>query len=271
MNPDITTVCRLLEQDPLANLVTLKMVNRFPNSMIFEFHEDTDGWALLSLLDAQAFEWDRKTYPRCKYVVFINGNSPTGKFQLLTSLPKENLVIKTGDEFLKAHIVQNGKATRVRTFHSFTTGKRFLPRAAGELSNRGIESAVVLIQSSRHDERAWTMFRANGYDDEELDSYFKNGARWFGIESEGQLASACFVFENYKQIWEIGGVFTQTDFRRRGFGRIIVLDALEHLVTSGLVPRYQTTTDNHASLDLARSCGLTEFLQMAHYLLDARC
>ena len=258
MNPDISTVCRLLEQDTLANLVTLKMVNRFPNSMSFKLHEGSDGWALLSILESGASEWDRKTYPDCKYVVFINGNSAAGKIELLASLPKEKLVLKIGDEIVKRQITQNGKATRVRTFHSFTTAKHFSPSQSGP----------GLRRSDSYDERAWAMFRANGYEDEELAMYFRNGAQWFGIESEGELASACFVFQNYQQIWEIGGVFTQSNSRRRGLAQTVVRGALEYLVKSGFVPRYQTTTDNHASLGLARSCGLTEFLQMTHYRLS---
>lgn len=260
MNPDINTVCRLLEEDALSNLVTLKMVHRLPNSMHFELIEGADGWALLSLLDIRDSEWDRKTYPACKYAVFINGNSDARKIQLLASLPKESLVIKTGDEIVQQKIAETGKATKVRTFHSFTTGKPFSQ----------LQSDPGLRQFSSRDERAWAMFRANGYEDAELAQYFENGAQWFGIDSEGKLASACFVFQNYKQIWEIGGVFTQPDFRRRGLAQIVVQGALKHLLASGLVPRYQTTSDNHASLSLAQSCGLTEFLQMAHYLLDAR-
>jgi RimJ/RimL family protein N-acetyltransferase len=260
MNPDISSVCRLLEQDELMNLVTLKMVNRFPNNMSFELREDADGWALLSVLEARASEWDRKTYPDSRYVVFINGNSAVGKIQLLASLPKENLVLKTSDEIVKRQIAQYEKVTNVRTFHSFTAGKEFSPPKADP----------GLCRSDSHDERAWEMFRANGYEDEELAAYFRNGAQWFGVEIEGQLASACFVFQNYKQIWEIGGVFTQTDFRRRGLAQIAVRGALDYLVASSLIPRYQTTTDNHASLGLARTCGLNEFLQMTHYVVPRR-
>ena len=258
MNPDIPTVCRLLEQDTLANLVTLKMVNRFPSSMNFELLEGADGWALLSLLDVRDSEWDRKTYPGCKFVAFINGNSAAGKVQLLASLPKHNLVIKTSDQVVEQAIAETRNATRVRTFHSFTTGKQFSP-----------QSAPGVRQSNAYNERAWTMFRANGYEDQELAQYFQNGAQWFATESQGQLASACLVFPNYKEIWELGGVFTRPEFRRKGFAQIAVLAGLNYLLASGLIPRYQTTGDNHASLCLARSCGLTEFLQMTHYLLAA--
>jgi hypothetical protein len=50
MNPDISTAYRLLEQDALRNLVTLKMLTLHPGCMRFELEQGEDGWALLSLL-----------------------------------------------------------------------------------------------------------------------------------------------------------------------------------------------------------------------------
>jgi ribosomal protein S18 acetylase RimI-like enzyme len=257
MNPDVPAVCRLLEQDPLRNLATLKMLNSYPNSMSFELQQGADGWALLGLLDVRDSEWDRKTYPACKYVAFINGNSPRRKLQLLARLPKENLVLKVADEAVRQRIVQTGNGTKVMTFHSFT---------AGTHSSLG-ESDPKLPRSSAYNPGAWAMFRSNGYEHDELARYFHNGAQWFGIQTEGQLASACFLFQNYKQIWEIAGVYTHPDFRRRGFAKKIVCGALNYLAASGLVPRYQARGDNHPSISLAKACGLTQFLQMDHYLL----
>jgi RimJ/RimL family protein N-acetyltransferase len=106
--------------------------------------------------------------------------------------------------------------------------------------------------------------------DAELAQYFRNGAKWFGIEEGGRLASACFVFENYRQVWEVAGVNAHPDFRRRGLAKRVVEAALVYLVRSGLVPRYQAIWDNQPSLALAKSCGLTEFLRMEHYLVRKR-
>ena len=111
MNPDISTACHLLEQEPLRNLSTLKMLNYYPKSVSFELHQGPDGWALLSLLDVRGSEWDRNAYPACKYVAFINGNSPSRKLQLLASLPHENLVLKTGAEIIRKWVIQTGRGT----------------------------------------------------------------------------------------------------------------------------------------------------------------
>lgn len=257
MNPDLGLVCRLLEQEPLRNLVTLKMLNSHGKSMSFQLDEGADGWALLSLLPVSDSAWDRTTYPMCKYVAFINGTSASRKVQLLSRLPRENVVLKTAEEAVQNAIAKNAAARKAMVFHSFTTGKQF----------GTVEADPRVRQSGRYNENAWRMFRANGYEDEELERYFEKGAQWFGLESGGQLASACFVFQNYGRIWEIGGVYTQPELRRRGLGKLVVMGALRHLSGCALIPRYQTRGDNHASLLLAKSCRLEEFLQMMHYVL----
>jgi GNAT superfamily N-acetyltransferase len=257
MNPDLSTACHLLEQEPLRNLSTLKMLNHHPESVSFELHQGPDGWALLSLLDVRGSEWDRNAYPACKYVAFINGNSPSRKLQLLASLPHENLVLKTGAEIIRKWVIQTGRGTRVMSFHSFTTRKQ----------STHVELDPSLRQSDTFDQTAWDMLRANGYEHDELARAFQKGARWFGIEAEGRLATVCFVFQNYKQFWELAGLYTHPAFRRRGLAKKTVFGALHYLAASGRVPRYQVKWNNHASLSLAKACGLLEFLRMDHYLL----
>jgi hypothetical protein len=51
---------------------------------------------------------------------------------------------------------------------------------------------------------------------------------------------------------------------------MIVSAALKYLSVLGLVPRYQARSDNYASISLAQSCGLVEFLQMDHYIVWRR-
>ncbi len=158
MKPDLTTLYRLLEQDALRNLVTLKMLNIHPGRMSFELQQEADGWALLSLLEVRHSEWDRKTYPECKYVAFINGTSSAGKVELLARLPQENLVLKIADDLVRERVVQSGRGTKVLAFHSFTSPRQTAP----------LESDARVRQSAVYDESAWAMFRGNGYEDEEL-------------------------------------------------------------------------------------------------------
>jgi GNAT superfamily N-acetyltransferase len=243
----------------MRNLVTLKMLTCYPGIMDFELLQNGDRWALLSLLPVSASAWDRQTYPDCKYAVFINGNDGDKMEQLLDQLPKGELVVKTTDDSVREWLVQKN-GTKVMVFHSFKSDTKAKAESMdGEIISSGI-----------HNEAAWKMFRANGYVDEELAQYFRNGARWFGIEENGQLASACFVFENYRQVWEIAGVYTQPECRRRGLAKNVVEAALVYLTHAGLVPRYQARWDNHPSLSLARACGLIEFLRMEHYIVRKR-
>jgi GNAT superfamily N-acetyltransferase len=260
MKLPITEARRLLEEDPMRNLVTLKMLTCYPGAMDFELLREEKRWALLSLLEVSASAWDRETYPDCKYAAFINGNDGDKMIQLLARLPKEDLVVKTTDEVVWEWLVQTRNGTKVLAFHSFTS----------EVKSGAGTPDEKIASSSVHNEAAWKMFRANGYVDEELVQYFRNGAKWFGIKEDGQLASACFVFENYQRVWEIAGVYTQPDYRRRGLARKVVEAALVYLAQAGLVPRYQARWDNHPSLSLARACGLNEFLRMEHYIVRKR-
>lgn len=275
-----TSVLRLLEQDTFRNLVTLKMFNAYAASMTFDLRQDGDDWALLSLLPVHVSEWDRKTYPRCQCVAFINGNNDGKKLELLECLPKGDLVVKTADKVVQEALARTRSAKKVLAFHSFTRsaglslqqatrGADFSPLQQSALANPGPKQAEACapFQSHAHDERAWAMFRANGYEDSELERHFKNCAQWFGIERAGELASACFVFQNYKHIWEIAGVYTQPAFRRQGLARANVLAALKYLADSTLVARYQARSDNAPSLELARACGLEEFLRMEHFVV----
>ena len=243
----------------MRNLVTLKMLTCYPGAMEFEVAQDGDRWVLLSLLPVRASAWDRQTYPDCKYAAFINGNDVEKMVQLLPYLPKEELVVKTTDEVVKEWLVQRN-AIKALAFQSFTSDAKASMESMDE----------KIVPSDAHDEAAWEMFRANGYVDEELAQYFANGAKWFGIEDDGRLVSACFVFENYRRIWEIAGVYTRPDCRRRGLAKKVVEAALVHLARSGLVPRYQVKSDNHASISLAKTSGLIEFLRMEHYIVRNR-
>ncbi len=76
--------------------------------------------------------------------------------------------------------------------------------------------------------------------------------------------TACFVFQNFGRVWEIAGVHTEPGHRRRGLGACVVGAALRHLLAAGALPRYQTSATNDASLALARSIGLVEFLRIEH-------
>jgi RimJ/RimL family protein N-acetyltransferase len=247
--------CALLEKEPLKHLVTLKILNGYSEYMRLRLIRDADQWALLSLLPAERSEWDKKAYPDADLIVLIDGNNETFKAIHLDSLPRGCLIIKTGDQRLKDALSTFPGLRQTMAFTSFTTPEGWFP-PEGRLS-------VGRLQTPDPD--AFTMFQRNGYDPEELDRYFANGACWFSRFSESTLASACFIFQNHASVWEIAGVHTLVEFRNRGYGKSVVLAALGYLHNAGLIPRYQAKSDNAASIALARSCGMREFITVGHY------
>ncbi len=254
---EIDRACRLLEEDTLRNVVTLKMLNSYGPSMDLTFFEAADRWALLSLLPTRVSEWDRKAYPDTRVIAFADGNADSLKLQALAHLPKGRIVVKTGDPLLKETLERLPDVTRTTSYRSFTSGG-VRSRDPGQ---------VTLASESTRSEAAGELFQRNGYEPDELDRYFRNGARWFGAREAGELASVCFVYQNYKAVWEIAGVYTVQDYRKRGLGKAVVEAAVRYLEGEGRTPRYQARWDNEASLALARSSGLVEFLRVDHFLV----
>ena len=82
---------------------------------------------------------------------------------------------------------------------------------------------------------------------------------------DGEPRSVCIAFENYRQIWEVGGVVTPTPHRGQGFAARVVRTALAELQRRKLVARYQVNEDNLPSIRLATSAGLRQFLQLTHF------
>jgi hypothetical protein len=62
-------ILRQLERDVLGNIVLLKHIRAFPNDTNAYLFKCGQGAATLVLLDAQAGDYDRKTYPEAAHVV----------------------------------------------------------------------------------------------------------------------------------------------------------------------------------------------------------
>ena len=256
---DVSAVLPLLEREPLRYLVTLKMINSHADSMTFFLYRGASEravaeWAVLSLLPTEASDWDRKAYPDTSFVVFIDAASLAACRPILGMLPPGPIVVKTGDRELQWYLEDGMHASKVSSYISFTA-----PAPPQEIPVQEVSPRCD------HDPRAWSFFAANGYEATELERHIRNGARWFGAEAEGQLASACFAFQNYGNVWEIGGVYTEPRYRRKGLARKVVGSALTYLLSLRRTPRYQVKWDNLASIQLAREAALKEFLTVNHY------
>jgi GNAT superfamily N-acetyltransferase len=255
---DVSTLLPLLEREPLRYLVTLKMINSYADSMSFFLVQNATGWAALSLLPTEASDWDRKAYPDTSHIAIIDGTGFMACQPLFGMLPRGPIVVKSGDTQIQTHLEDGMHASKVSSYISFTA-------SAGDTGS----PAQDIPPRSDRDSRAWSFFGNNGYETAELERYFRSGAKWFGAEADGHLASACFVFQNYGQVWEIAGVYTEPRYRRKGLARKAVASALTYLRSQRLITRYQVKWNNLASIHLAREAGLTEFLTVNHYRIDA--
>jgi len=257
MKSDRATILSLLRSDCLRHIVTLKMLSLYGDHVQTILSEDDGGWALMSLLPTRVSDFDRRIYPNTTLVVLMDGTSHEAKLRLLNNMPAEHMVVKTYDESVKDRLLNRFQAKPALSFVSYTA----LSPHASHSTPAGV------CESSVPDGEITPIFGHNGYEPAELSRHFADGARWFGVRDHGRIVSACFVFRNFETVWEIGGVFTEPDHRRRGHARKVVTGALNHLLASGFSPRYQVRSDNTESIRLAETIGLKEFLRMDHYLV----
>ena len=254
---DIDKVKRLLEADLLRNIVTLKMINNYSSRMTLELVERNQKWALLSLLPIEASDWDRKRYPSANVIAFIDGNDLGYKKRLWHEIPKGEIVFKTGDPALKEMLRRTPGASKVDSFVSFTR----------RMSSLVAPADAELIQSDQLMPQVEELIKENGYEPEELERYFANGAEWFGVRIDDRIVSVCFVCQNYGSVWEVAGVYTIPLFRKLGLAKRAVVASLYHLQSRGFLPRYQVRWNNGPSIQLALSIGFEEFLRLDHFLI----
>ncbi len=244
----------MLRGDPLRHIVTLKMLSAYGAAMQLRFAEDDSGWALVSELPLGAFPYDAATYGTSGLAVLVDGTSAPLKLSLLQALPRQFLVVKTYDAVVQRYATAEWGAEHVATFLSFTTDTAFAEDPSVK------RSTDLSMEAAK-------LFASNGYTDQELWRAFDNGACWFGVQRDEQLASACFVFQNFDRVWEIAGVATEPAFRRQHLAATVVRSAVNHLIALKRLARYQVAADNVASVQLARAAGLHEFIRIEHHVV----
>ena len=74
---------------------------------------------------------------------------------------------------------------------------------------------------------AFRLFETQDHDRRSLEPILGGGKAFaFVLEEDGHLLSACVAFENYSPLWEVGGVVTAANCRRKGLGGRVVGTAL---------------------------------------------
>jgi hypothetical protein len=233
---DTSDVVRRLREDALEHVVALKMLSLYPQRATLHFIEEGSAWALGALFPAAVSEFDLRAYPSAEWLALIDGNSEGLMRGLLGALPRAELVLKTHHRAIARHAMESGDGRLDRTFVSLTT------------EQAGLRVLAHVSDGGELDEALARAFARYGNDVEFLSRAFRQGgARWFAVRGGGTIRSACLVYQNY--------------------AREVVAAALNYLVSTKLQPRYQVDAENFASLAVARSLGLAEFLRVEHVVL----
>lgn len=245
-----------LKCDPLRNIVPLKMLTAYPTAIETHYYEAGSAAAALLLFPTSAFAYDRATYPDLDLVVLLAATTLDAAATLLPLIPsQQNLIFKLMDAGVYNLLAEHFALQRVTAFLSYTATQSdaFMPNA---------DVAVA----DQVDERLVPYFAEQGHDQAELSRYFAGGqARAFTLYQAGEPVAACFTYQNFESVHEIGGVFTLPTQRRKGYAQKVVETAVHSLLTRGCLPRYQVHEINRPSIALAEQMGLTRFVTVEHW------
>jgi len=244
-----------LQSDPLKHLTTLKYLSLYHDNATVQLAEDISEWALSVTIPTRILTYDSTTYPNAEKAVFVNGTSERLKKELLDKLPDNSYILRLNEELDLYPLINRFNVSKENTFVSYSC-----------LELPGI-SFDYISSRSEITEEAISIFIKNDYTEPELRKHFKNSALWFGLVKENKIKSACFIYQNYGDIWEIAGVRTLEKERNKGYAQTVVTSALKSILEKNYVPRYETEEKNTNSVNLALSLGMEEFLRIDHYLL----
>ncbi|MFO1079604.1 MAG: GNAT family N-acetyltransferase [Reyranellaceae bacterium] len=252
----IAAALERLADQPLRNLVLLKHLMAYPDHVVAHGVDGPEGSATLVLLDARASAYDRVAYPEARHVAFVTSDHPRLTSDLLDVLPRDGgIVFKLASDADRAVIGERFALVRRTAFVSFTG--RAQPRR---------DPAVQLGDAPPAE--ALSLFEAQGHDPAWLLPLLRAGRAFACVlpgGGHGEVDAACFAFENFGSIWEIGGVVTVPERRGRGLASRVVGTALAELAARALAPRYQVEETNEASIRVARAVGLEPFLTLVHW------
>jgi GNAT superfamily N-acetyltransferase len=244
-----------LARDPLRHIVLLKHLLAYPEHAQVHRMRGPAGTATLIALEASITAYDRQAYPKAAVVALISSDHPELTASLLPHLPRDlGIVFKLSADPDLVPVSRHFPVLRRTAFVSFTSSHRSEPAPDVHVTSSPGDVAFGLFAQQGH-ERSW------------LEPLLRSGKAFACVhERNGDTVSACFAFENYGPVWEVGGVVTAPSHRRKGFGARVVSTTLAELAKRRLAPRYQVEEDNHASIQLARSVGLAPFLTITHYV-----
>jgi Acetyltransferase (GNAT) family len=253
---DVREATARLEHEPLRNIVLLKHIEAFRDRVSITQFSTERSVATLVLLDTSASAYDREAYPEATFAALISSDDPELTRWLLESVPCQHpIVFKLGNDADRDVVAAHFPISRATSFLSFTVGD-----PAGFVADDRV-SVTTSASDAMLD-----LFESQGHPREWLCPLLSSGHAFTCLlEQDGEPLSVCLAFENYRQIWEVGGVVTPVQHRGLGLASRVVRSAMAELQRRRLVPRYQVNEDNLPSIRLATSVGLRQFLQLTHF------
>ena len=245
-----------LERDPLRNIVLLKHLEAFPDHTQVHHVANGSGTGTLVLLEVTASAYDQRTYPNATFAALISSDHPSLTRDLLDAIPRNvGVVFKLSSDGDRDVVAARFSLERTTSVLSFTSrSSRFAYDDGVRITVEPSAAMYAFFASQDHD-RDWLepMLQAER-------------AFTCVLQRDGQPLAVCFAFENYRHVWEVGGVFTPPEHRGQGLAARVVRTALAELEQRHLIPRYQVHEKNVPSVRLAQSIGLDQFLQITHFL-----
>jgi GNAT superfamily N-acetyltransferase len=247
-----------LARDPLRHIVLLKQLLAYPEHARIYRVSGRQGVATLVVLDTSVSPYDRQAYPKAAVAAFVSSDHLELTALLMAHVPRGvGIVFKLSRDADLAAVEAHFTVTRRTAFVSFTS--------AGTSAGAFAPVPGVGITATPND-ATFRLFETQGHDRAWLEPLLRSDKAFACVlKPDGEIQSACFAFENYGPVWEIGGVVTALSHRRKGLGAQVVRAALAQLSDRGLAPRYQVEADNEASIALARSVGLAPFVTIVHF------
>lgn len=258
MPHQIERALTFLNRDPLKNIVPLKMLHAYGNT-IRCYYTDRPTAGVLLLLPTQASPFDRQTYPSSRFIVLLSTTDIAVTEALLPHVPKDcRLVFKLMDTHDRAAVEEQFHLRRITAYLSYTCPP-----------TRQFARSPLVRLANTVDTKCQELYTTWGYSLEEVQPYFASEqALSFALYQDDTPLSACFAFLDFANIWEIGGVYTAPNERRKGYAHTLVETTLHVLLAQQRLPRYQVHESNLPSIHLAKALGLHQFLTTEHFLYD---
>lgn len=250
---------QFLQTKPLQHLVHLKYMHLYGDAIACEIVGSGEAMGVLLHHSVDVTPWDASDYPNAARVLLPTASNEEGARlladQTLKNFPADTpLVMKFCEPIAKSVFKERWPLQHAKSLLSYTSQ-----------SGQDFQRHEGVVISGEFTPALRTLYVRNGYTESELDRYIAGGAVTFAIYDGDAPICTCFAYQNFEQVWEIGGVHTVNAARRKGYARQAVETTLHYLMGRRLTPRYQAESTNTASIALAEALGLVMCLRFEHY------